>query len=283
MTERKVRIALKSTPVVEGAGVHLQRVFGYNQVPDFDPFLMLDDFRNTDTAKFRQGFPWHPHRGIETITYILEGDVEHQDSLGNKGIISAGDVQWMTAGNGIIHQEMPLGTSDGRMMGFQLWANLPASRKMMNPRYRDVKKADIPIVKTESGVIIRVICGVAEGVAGPVREIVTEPLFLDIEIPAGLTYHIPVRRGFTVFAYCTEGCFFTAGNTKVNSGNVVLYEDGDHVSLNTTDRSARLLFLSGKPLGEPVAWGGPIVMNTKEELDTAFEEYQSGTFLKNRL
>lgn len=297
MQTRPIKKLFKAKPTLEGAGVHLKRAFGYYEIPQFDPFLLLDDFRNDEPAKYLRGFPWHPHRGIETITYMLVGDVEHGDSLGNKGIISSGDVQWMTAGSGIIHQEMPKGGPDGKMYGFQLWANLPASHKMMPPRYQEVKAADMPEVTLEDGVRIRVICGEINGIKGPVRDIIIDPEYLDISIPAGKVYSHPTKKGYTVFAYIILGNGTTGtgeegkrgpgeeeksgkGENFVENRMLVLYDDGDQVSFKTGEDGVRFLLISGKPLNEPIAWGGPIVMNTQEELETAFEEYQDGTFIK---
>lgn len=282
MQTRAIKILLKSKPTLEGAGVHLMRAFGYYEVPQFDPFLLLDDFRNDEPAKYLRGFPWHPHRGIETITYMLKGDVEHGDSLGNKGIISSGDVQWMTAGSGIIHQEMPKGAPDGKMYGFQLWSNLPASHKMMPPRYRDVKADDTPEVILENGINIHVICGEINGINGPVNDIVTDPEYIDISIPANTEYFHPVKKGYTAFIYVIEGTGNTGvdNETSVDNHTLVLYDDGDQVSFRTGSEPMRFLFISGKPLNEPIAWGGPIVMNTQDELDSAFEEYRSGRFIK---
>jgi quercetin 2,3-dioxygenase len=297
---RAIRKVWRSEPTVEGAGVHLRRGFGFNEVPLFDPFLLFDDFRSSVPAEYKAGFPWHPHRGIETITYVLAGDVEHGDSMGNRGVIAAGDVQWMTAGGGIIHQEMPKGDAQGRMWGFQLWANLPASRKMMAPRYREVKAADIPVAETSEGVQIRVICGRVHGQRGPVREIVTDPEYLDVSVPAGATFTHAVKKGYTVFAYVFEGegyfdlereafkheavgvNYFDISRPCVCSdGTVVLYgDDGDEVVVTAEKKPARFLLISGKPLREPVAWYGPIVMNTQEELRTAFDEFEKGTFVK---
>ncbi|MHB8094939.1 MAG: pirin family protein [Candidatus Aminicenantales bacterium] len=298
---RTILRILKSRPTVEGAGVHLRRGFAWGEVPLFDPFLMLDDFRQDDPDLYLPGFPWHPHRGIETITYMIRGSAEHGDSLGNKGVIGRGDVQWMTAGSGIIHQEMPKGGPDGRMGGFQLWANLPASRKMMDPRYRDVKAADIPEVVVEGGATVRIICGRAGKAAGPVRDIVIDPEYLDVAVPPGSVFNHPVKPGHTAFAYVFEGkaCFAKGRNpdlTVVEGANyfdlerkplvdehsVVLFGDGDSIAVSTEDVPVRFLFVSGKPLGEPVAWQGPIVMNTQEELRTAFREYREGSFIKHR-
>lgn len=301
MTEsRKIRKVLKSKPTIEGAGVHLKRVFGYSQVPLFDPFLMLDDFRSDNPEYYRKGFPWHPHRGIETITYVLKGDVEHGDSMGNKGVISSGDVQWMTAGSGIIHQEMPKGDSKGRMFGFQLWANLPKSRKMMDPRYRDVKSKQIPEVVLANGTKVRIICGRVKDQEGPVRDIVIDPEYIDVTVPARSEFIHPTKRGHTVFAYVIEGkgyfCkeknpfsyevetthyFDMQRDPFVRNENLVLFDEGDQVMVTTEKEAVRFLLMSGRPIGEPVAWYGPIVMNTEEELRIAFEEYQKGTFIKH--
>jgi len=297
---RRIRKVWKAKPTIEGAGVHLKRVFGYHEVPQLDPFLLLDDFRSNDPAEYVRGFPWHPHRGIETITYVLAGDVEHGDSLGDRGVISSGDVQWMTAGSGIIHQEMPKGDREGRMWGFQLWANLPARHKMMDPRYREVKRDDIPQAKTAEGATVRVVCGEVAGVRGPVREIVTEPEYLDVSIPARSTFRHPVKAGHTIFAYVFEGegyfdperdpyaredvgeSYFDMERPCVcGDRTVVLYGPGDTVAVSTEERPVRFLLVSGRPLGEPIAWYGPIVMNTQAELRVAFREYEQGTFVKH--
>ncbi|MEJ2429546.1 MAG: pirin family protein [Deltaproteobacteria bacterium] len=296
---RKIRKVLKSKPTIEGAGVHLKRVFGFSEVPLFDPFLLLDDFRSDDPDHFLKGFPWHPHRGIETITYVLKGDVEHGDSLGNKGIISSGDVQWMTAGSGIIHQEMPKGDENERMYGFQLWANLPSGEKMMDPRYRDLTNNQIPEVKLPNGITIKIISGEVSGIQGPVKDIVIDPEFFDVRVPANTEFIHPTRQGNMAFAYVIEGqgyfCkdknpftyevegknyFDIQRDPFVENGTVVLFDDGEEIVVITEEYEVRFLLISGKPLGEPVAWYGPIVMNTQEELQTAFEEYKSGTFFK---
>ena len=300
-TVRKIKKVWKSKPTIEGAGVHLKRAFGYDHVPLFDPFLMLDDFRSNNPDHYRAGFPWHPHRGIETITYVLNGDVEHGDSMGNKGVISSGDTQWMTAGSGIIHQEMPQGDPDGVMEGFQLWANLPKTHKMMDPRYRDVKSGQVPEVVLKSGATIKVICGAVDGTQGPVRDIVIDPEYLDVTIPAQSEFSHPTKRGHTVFAYVIQGqgifCnekdpfsyemegvnyFDMQRDPFVRNGTLVLFDDGDQVTVSTESGAVRFLLISGKPIDEPVAWYGPIVMNTEEELRIAFEEYQAGTFIKYR-
>lgn len=273
---------------MEGAGVHLRRAFGHEQLPKIDPFLLLDAFRSENPDDYRRGFPWHPHRGIETITYILDGDVEHGDSLGNRGVISPGDVQWMTAGSGIIHQEMPKGDRKGQMAGFQLWSNLPAKDKMMDPRYREVKQAEIPIVKTAEGASVRVIAGEVDGVQGPVREIVTDPEMLDVSLPAGSTFTRTTKPGHTVFAYVFEGegGFGPGAGPRggregvLHTDTVALYGPGDRITVRTERKPVRFLFVSGRPLQEPIAWYGPIVMNTDEELQTAFQEFQDGSFVK---
>jgi hypothetical protein len=278
---RKVGQVWTSRPTLEGAGVHLRRAFGYPEVPRFDPFLLLDDFRSKKPEEYLAGFPWHPHRGIETISYVLRGSVEHGDSMGNRGVIGAGDVQWMTAGRGVIHQEMPKGDGNGAMEGFQLWANLPARQKMMPPRYREVKGRDIPEVAVDGGASLRVISGRAGGVEGPVRDIVIEPEVLDVTLPAGSTFSHRTKRGHTVVAYGIEGNGrFGGGNQGIGNGTLVLFEDGDSVEARAGDEPFRFLLVSGRPLGEPIAWHGPIVMNTQEELETAFEEYRQGTFIR---
>jgi quercetin 2,3-dioxygenase len=281
-TTRTVKSISAALPTIEGAGVHLKRAFGYHEVPQFDPFLMLDDFHTSAPDEYLAGFPWHPHRGIETITYILEGLVEHGDSMGNKGVIGAGDVQWMTAGSGIIHQEMPQISPTGSMWGFQFWANLPAGQKMMPPRYRDIKAADIPVVTLDNGVTARVISGELNGVQGPVTEIVIDPVLMDITMPPAVDFTLPVKDGYTVLAYILTGAAaFGRQGDPVGSEHVVLFEQsGTDVQVSTGNEAARFLFLSGKPLNEPVAWRGPIVMNSQEELRVAFEEYQRGTFVK---
>ena len=299
-TIRKIAKRFKSRPTIEGAGVHLKRAFGYFQVPQFDPFLMLDDFHTSNPEEYLAGFPWHPHRGIETITYVLEGLVAHGDSMGNKGVIGAGDVQWMTAGSGIIHQEMPQLSPTGTMWGFQFWANLPAAKKMMAPRYREVQAADIPEVALDNGVTVKVVAGEVAGVRGPVRDIVIEPSMLDIAVPAGTIFNHALPAGHTAFVYVLAGgAYFDdqrdayayevvgQGWTDLERScicgpeTVVLFgHDGERLQVTTTDQSVRFLLVSGKPLHEPVAWQGPIVMNTQEELRRAFAEFANGTFVK---
>jgi redox-sensitive bicupin YhaK (pirin superfamily) len=289
MNTREIKLLRKSQPTMEGAGVKLNRVFGYYDTPKFDPFLMLDDFRSDNPDDYIKGFPWHPHRGIETITYLVKGSVEHADSLGNKGVIASGDVQWMTAGSGIIHQEMPKMSADRRISGFQLWANLPASHKMMKPRYQDIKSADIPVVTNASGCTVRVVCGSFEGKQGPVTDIITTPVFLDVEVPAETDFMLTTEFADNVFCYVMEGegyfCERTADETLTQSHNasalhVVLFEGGEQLAVHTKESSLRFLFLSGKPIGEPIAWHGPIVMNTDAEIETALNEYRSGAFIK---
>jgi hypothetical protein len=268
-------------------------------VPLFDPFLLLDDFRSDNPEHYVKGFPWHPHRGIETITYVIAGNVEHGDSLGNKGVIGPGDVQWMTAGSGIIHQEMPKGDDNGRMYGFQLWANLPSKDKMMDPRYRDVQKKQIPEVTLPDATVVKIIAGEIAGERGPVRDVVTDPEYLDVMVPPHSEFRHRTKLGHTVLAYVTDGkgyfcqekkCFSYEMQGKnyfdmspdpfVGNRAVVLFDDGDEIVVSTEDKKIRFLLISGKPLGEPIAWYGPIVMNTQEELQTAFEEYSQGMFIK---
>jgi len=282
---RKVHKVIKSKPTLEGAGVHLKRVFGNSEVPLFDPFLLLDDFRSDNPEHYRPGFPWHPHRGIETITYVLKGEVEHGDSMGNKGVISSGDTQWMTAGSGIVHQEMPQGDYEGRMEGFQLWANLPRANKMMEPRYRDIKSSQVPEVVLENGTKVKVICGKVGKQEGPVKGIVIDPEYLDVTIPAKAEFTHPTRKGHTVFAFVIEGKghFDPQKEALLGNGTLCLFDDGDQVAITTEQEPVRFLLISGKPIGEPVAWYGPIVMNTEEELELAFEEYRNGTFIKHKI
>lgn len=277
---RKIKNIFKGEPVTEGAGVKLRRVFGSFEAELFDPFLMLDDFRAERPDDFIKGFPWHPHRGIETITYVLSGDVEHGDSLGNKGVISTGDVQWMTAGSGIVHQEMPKGDAQGRMLGFQLWANLPASDKMMDPRYRDISASQIPSVTLKDGSVVKVIAGEIDGTHGPMEDIVIEPVYLDCMVPGGVTFVHPVKSDHTAFIYVIDGSGTSEGE-RVGNYDLVLFEKGDELAVTASGGGIRFLLISGAPLGEPIAWRGPIVMNTKEELDLAFREYQDGTFIKS--
>lgn len=282
-TTRTVKEFFSAQPVLEGAGVHLKRSFGHMEAPKLDPFLLFDDFHSDDPAKYLKGFPWHPHRGIETITYVIHGEVEHGDSMGNRGVINAGDVQWMTAGSGIVHQEMPKGDEKNVLWGFQLWANLPASHKMMAPRYREIKKEQIPEVSGKNGIKIKVICGSIENIDGPVQDIVTEPQYLDITIPEEQTFEHSIPEGHTVFAYIIRGsgAFAPDGPYITGPETLVVFNDGESVKISAAKEALRFLLISGKPIKEPVAWRGPIVMNTQEELETAFEEYRNNTFLKH--
>jgi len=283
MAIRKIKRITSSVPTREGAGVHLVRAFGNNDAQLFDPFLLLDDFRSATPEHYQQGFPWHPHRGMETITYVLKGDVEHGDSLGNKGTISCGDVQWMSAGSGIIHQEMPKGDQDGRMEGFQLWANLPSAQKMNPPRYREIKANQIPKVTLDNGVEVQVICGQLGEVAGPVTDVTIEPEYLDVRLPPDTSYQHSTPHDHTVFAYihAGHGQFDSASSDLLGDKSLVLFEPGDEVVVNSGKEGMSFLLVSGKPLHEPIAWGGPIVMNTQEELQQAFAEFQNGTFIKH--
>jgi quercetin 2,3-dioxygenase len=298
-TPRRIRRVFKSRPIIQGAGVHLMQAFGHREMPLFDPFLLLDDFRSNNPDHYLNGFPWHPHRGIETITYVLKGNVEHGDSMGNSGSISSGDVQWMTAGSGIIHQEMPKGDAKGVLEGFQLWANLPAAHKMMPPRYRDVKSGLIPVVQLDNGVTIKVICGTVGNTTGPVTDIVIDPEYIDVTLPAQTTYRHRTKPGHTVLAYVISGkgyfcddkkpfSYETTGHNDydlevrpyLENGTLVLFENGEEIQVSTEEAPVRFLLVSGKPIGEPIAWRGPIVMNTQEELRIAFDELDQGTFIK---
>ncbi|HEX7575978.1 MAG TPA: pirin family protein [Candidatus Methanoperedens sp.] len=281
---RKIESISTSKPTIEGAGVHLKRAFGYDEAPLLDPFLLLDDFRSNNPADYIAGFPWHPHRGIETVTYMLEGTVEHGDSMGNKGIIAAGDVQWMTAGSGIIHQEMPKGIN-GHMGGFQLWVNLPSTHKMMVPRYRGITNEQIPEVLTGKNIRIRVISGEVDGIKGPVKDLVVDTEYLDVTMAPNTEFEHSIRKGYRAFAYVIEGSgYFESGKSRsIANVHLVIFKDGDNVKITTDDKDMRFLLISGKPLGEPVAWYGPIVMNTREELEVAFEEYRNGTFIKKKV
>ncbi len=277
---RKIDTIITRKPVIEGAGVHLHRVFGFNETPNLDPFLLLDDFRSDIPTDYLRGFPWHPHRGIETITYVLRGDVEHGDSLGNTGLISSGDVQWMTAGSGIVHQEMPKGDARGAMHGFQLWANLPASQKMMAPRYRGITSNQIPTVQKDNGATVKIIAGTMDGIRGPMDDIVIDPEYFDCSVPKGETFIHATEPDYTAFIYVIGGRGRTDGAT-VENGTLVLFRPGERISAQSLEDAFRFLLLTGKPLKEPVAWRGPIVMNTQEELDRAFREYREGTFIRN--
>ncbi len=275
--KRAIKQVLKSKVTIEGAGVRLKRVFGYNEVPLFDPFLLLDHFGSEDPEDYIKGFPWHPHRGIETVTYMLSGEVKHGDSLGNKGVIRSGDIQWMTAGSGIIHQEMPK-EYFGLMQGFQLWVNLPAKKKMIVPKYRGITKHQIPSLKRE-GAEIKIIAGKIDEVEGPVQDLVVDVEYFDVTLAAEKTFERSSERGSTAFLYVIEGSGYVE-DKLIESEHCALFGDGDTVGVRTED-GIRFLFVQGKPLGEPVAWGGPIVMNTEEELARAFEELEEGKFIKD--
>jgi redox-sensitive bicupin YhaK (pirin superfamily) len=322
MSIRPIKQIIQSQPTIEGAGVRLRRAFGFGNTTDFDPFLLLDDFRNENPNDYLAGFPWHPHRGIETITYVLAGTVSHGDSLGNSGTLRAGDVQWMTAGRGILHQEMPQGDVKGRMHGFQLWANLPASLKMTTPRYQDVSSREIPEVTDDDGTIVRVVCGNFWGKSGPVDGIAADPRYVDIWVPPGRRKTLPVEMSRHAFAYVFEGAgtFRDASQpvpvqtdvvgsiegaaleetgpprrafgpaspqakaavSETGNRSLVLFDRGDEVTVQAGDAGIRFLLVSGQPLEEPVAWRGPIVMNTDEELRQAYADLHNGTFIKDR-
>lgn len=277
---RRIESTLGSTPVLEGAGVKLQRVFGYPRKGWLDPFLMLDHFGSDDPVDYMAGFPWHPHRGIETVTYMLSGEFEHEDSMKNRGVIKSGDIQWMTAGSGILHQEMPR-KFDGVMSGFQLWVNLPASHKMMAPRYQDIPSHLIPEFEWK-GIRIRLAAGKFGEFTGPVKDIVIKPVFMDLNVPAGIQQTLDVNPAHTVFAYVFEGSGFfdQQMDHRIKAGTLVKLISGDQIFVASDQTGVRFLLISGKPLQEEIAWRGPIVMNTKEELYQAFEDYQTGNFVK---
>ncbi len=300
MSLRPVLETRKSQPTIEGAGVHLHRAFGFHDPSELDPFLLFDDFRNEDPAAYAQGFPWHPHRGIETITYVLAGSVDHGDSLGNTGTLGAGDVQWMTAGSGIMHQEMPHGNASGQMHGFQLWANLPSSLKMTAPRYQDVAAKDIPEVIDDDGTVVRVIVGDFWGKSGPVDGIAAEPQYLDISVPPGVhkTFQVDTYRRAFAYVFQGAGAFADAStptgvllekevagqevNIRDLSGDrtLIRFGTGDEVTVQAGEEGVRFLLISGAPIAEPVAWHGPIVMNTQDELHQAIRDLQNNTFIK---
>jgi redox-sensitive bicupin YhaK (pirin superfamily) len=301
MSIRPVKRIVQSRPTIEGAGVKLRRAFGFGDTHETDPFLLLDDFRNDRPRDYRAGFPWHPHRGIETITYVLSGTVEHGDSLGNRGSLGSGDVQWMTAGRGIMHQEMPQGDSRGRMHGFQLWANLPSPLKMTAPRYQDVKAAEIPEVVDDDGTRVRVVCGTFWGKKGPVDGVAADPRYLDIFVAAARrkTFKVEIERHAFAYVFEGDGQFAYASKPfgvlaekqvdgeellvrePVGDRSLVLFDSGDEVSVQAGERGIRFLLVSGKPIEEPVAWYGPIVMNTRAELEQAVSELRNGTFIRN--
>jgi redox-sensitive bicupin YhaK (pirin superfamily) len=294
MSVRPVKQVIHPKPTLEGAGVRLQRGFGFGNTTEFDPFLLFDDFRNDNPADFLAGFPWHPHRGIETITYVLKGTVEHGDSLGNRGSLGSGDIQWMTAGSGILHQEMPKGDPEGKMHGFQLWANLPASLKMTKPRYQDVQGKDVPEVTDDDGTNVRIVCGEFWGKKGPVEGVAADPRYLDISVPPRTRRHIPVESSRHAFAYvfAGSGTFRDASEPRavrnelmddqydLSNRSLVLFDSGDEIVVESGDEGIRFLLVSGRPIEEPVAWYGPIVMNTQAELRTAMRELQLGTFIR---
>jgi len=300
MTFRPVVETTKAQPAMEGAGVHLHRVFGFGDTTQTDPFLMMDDFRNDVPAHYERGFPWHPHRGIETITYVLEGEVAHGDSLGNNGVLGAGSVQWMTAGSGILHQEMPKGNAAGQMHGFQLWANLPSALKMTDPRYQDIVGNDVPQIIDDDGTVVKIITGNFWGKAGPVDGIAADPLFLDVSIPPNGRKTLPVDTRANAFAYvfAGQGSFVDAStpvgvrvekevagqelNIRDMTGNrtLVRFGNGDDVTVQAGPDGVRFLLIAGRPLQEPVAWHGPIVMNTRAELQQAMRDLQNGNFIK---
>ena len=299
MSIRPVKKILKAQPTIEGAGVNLRRAIGFGDPSEVDPFLLLDDFRNEKPEDYIAGFPWHPHRGIETITYVLAGSVEHGDSMGNNGVISSGDIQWMTAGSGIIHQEMPKGDPKGRMHGFQLWANLPSGLKMTSPRYQEIKSGNIPEIVDDDGTVVRLVCGDFWGKKGPVDGIAANPVYIDVSIPAGKRKSLPLDTRNNAFAYVFSGSgkFCDASQplavptesvgwldthppVETDNRSLILFDSGDEVTVQAGEEGIRFLLISGKPFKEPVAWYGPIVMNTQAELIKAFEELQNGTFIK---
>ncbi len=299
MSIRPVKRIAQSVPTTEGAGVKLRRAFGFGETAETDPYQLLDDFRNNNPQDYLAGFPWHPHRGIETITYVLNGTVEHGDSLGNRGTLGSGDVQWMTAGRGIMHQEMPQGDAQGRMHGFQLWANLPSSLKMTAPRYQDVKGAEIPEITDDDGTHVRVVCGEFWGRRGPVEGVAADPRYLDVFVPAGKRKTLKVETERHAFAYVFEGDGKFAYSSKpfgvlsekqvdgeeilfrepAGDHSLVVFDRGDEVTVQAGDKGVRFLLVSGKPIEEPVAWYGPIVMNTQAELQQAVTELRNGTFI----
>jgi quercetin 2,3-dioxygenase len=304
MSVRAIKSVTQSRPTTEGAGVRLRRAFGFGDTSEFDPFLLFDDFRNDRPEDYVAGFPWHPHRGIETITYVLSGTVSHGDSLGNQGTLGAGDVQWMTAGSGILHQEMPHGDASGRMHGFQLWANLPSSLKMTDPRYQDVHATDIPEITDDDGTQVRVVCGEFWGKKGPIEGVAADPRYIDVWVPAGKRKVLPVETTRHAFAYVFdgEGSFRDASQpgavqtemvgpdgvndeavpSTVGNRSLVLFDRGDEVTVQAGEKGIRFLLVSGKPIEEPVAWYGPIVMNTEQELRRAYAELRDGSFIKKR-
>jgi redox-sensitive bicupin YhaK (pirin superfamily) len=280
MSLRPVVKVNRSKPLLEGAGVKIKRAFGYRDIQSLDPFLMLDDFHSDDPQDYMAGFPLHPHRGIETVTYMIRGEVEHRDSIGNHGVIRSGDVQWMTAGSGIMHEEMPQRT-EGMMQGFQLWVNLPRAHKMMSPRYREIKKEDIPVVKPEMGVEVKVVAGEVDGVIGPVKDLVVKAQYLDVELAPNHVWEHSVPEGESAFVYVFQGKgSFDRTEEQFGPEHLVMFGEGDTFMAKSRQNGVRFLLASGRPLREPVAWGGPIVMNTEAELEQAFNELNHGTFIK---
>jgi len=302
MSIRPIVSKTHARPTMEGAGVKLHRVFGFGDTSLTDPFLMMDDFRNENPEDYQKGFPWHPHRGIETITYVLAGTVDHADSLGNAGSLGPGSVQWMTAGSGIMHQEMPQGDPTGRMHGFQLWANLPASMKMTQPRYQDISAKDIPEITDDDGTRVRIVVGEFWGQYGPVDGIAAEPQYLDIQIPPNVRKTLPVDTYRSAFAYVFDGNanFKNASaptgvlvekevdgeeiHLRDMTGNrtLVIFDNGDEITVQAGEQGVRFLLVSGKPIQEPVAWHGPIVMNTQDEIRQALSDLKSGNFIRNQ-
>ena len=300
MSIRPVKRVTESTPTLEGAGVHLRRAFGFGKTSDFDPFLLFDDFRNNKPEDYLAGFPWHPHRGIETITYVLAGTVEHGDSLGNRGAIAAGDIQWMTAGSGIIHQEMPKGDTLGRVHGFQLWANLPSALKMTAPRYQEIKSGEVPEITDDDGTHARLVCGEFWGRRGPVTGIAADPTYVDISVPPGRRKTLPIETTRHAFAYvfAGSGSFSNASVPQavptesvvgsddakpsfVGDRSLILFDRGDEVTVQAGENGIRFLLVSGRPLQEPVAWYGPIVMNTNDQIRDAMHDLEQGTFIRS--
>ena len=299
MSIRAVKRIQQSQPTLEGADVHLRRAFGFGDTGETDPFLLFDDFRNERPADYIKGFPWHPHRGIETITYVLTGTVMHGDSLGNAGTLGAGDIQWMTAGRGILHQEMPQGDPAGRMHGFQLWANLPSSLKMTTPRYQDIAAPDVPEVTDDDGTRVRVVCGSFWGRRGPVEGVAADPSYVDISVPPGKrrTFEVDARRNAFAYVFEGSGTFRVASEPRgvltdtpgpvenivrepAGDRSLVLFDSGDEIVVQAGEHGIRFLLVSGKPIQEPVAWYGPIVMNTRDELRQAVEDLERGTFIR---
>lgn len=296
MSIRPVREQRSTVSTIEGAGVRLERAFGFQNPTELDPFLLFDDFRNDDPCFYDKGFPWHPHRGIETITYVLAGNVAHADSLGNNGVLTSGDIQWMTAGRGILHQEMPTGDEQGRVHGFQLWANLPSSHKLIAPRYQDIKARDIPSVTDDDGTVVRVVSGSFWGARGPVEGVAAEPVYLDVSVPPLRRKRLPVPGSQQAFAYVFAGSGKFRDSSDPQSirtevvgtddlywsrnRNLVLFGSGEEIVVQSGEEGIRFLLVSGRPLEEPVAWAGPIVMNTQDELRRAFAELRQGTFIE---